>query len=73
MHWTGWLVVLLALIEGGWLGFDGGHAVVTGDYVTPSSGRHAGQLDPWSKLVVGIGIEPGSTLMKTIPLALGLA
>jgi hypothetical protein len=29
---------LLALLEGGWLAFDGIHAFATGDYVTPSSG-----------------------------------
>ncbi len=38
MNWLVWIVVLLAFVEGGWLAFDGGHALVTGDYVTPSSG-----------------------------------
>ncbi len=72
MHWLGWIVVVLAVVEGGWLAFDGGHALVTGDYVTPSSGRYAGQLGPWSKLVSGLGIDPRSTLMKTIHLVLGV-
>lgn len=71
MHWIGWIVVLLALLEGGWLAFDGGHALVTGDYVTPQSGRHAGQLGPWSKVVAAVGIEPRSTLMKWIHAGLG--
>lgn len=71
MHWLGWVVALLALVEGGWLAFDGGHALATGDYVTPSSGPHAGQLGPWSKLVSAVGIEPRSTLMKTIHVGLG--
>lgn len=66
-----WVVILLALIEGGWLAFDGGRALVVGDYVTPESGQHAGQLGPWSKLVSAVGIEPRSTLMKSIHLALG--
>ena len=57
MHWTGWVVVLFAFLEGGWFAFDGGHALVTGDYVTPSSGQYADQLGPWSKLVAGLGIE----------------
>lgn len=73
MHWSGWIVVLLAIVEGGWLAFDGGHALLTGVYVTPSSGQYAGQLGPWSKLVAALGIEPRSTLMKTIHLVLGLA
>lgn len=73
MHWLGWVVVALALIEGGWLAFDGAHALVVGDYVTPSSGRHAGQLGPWARVVAAVGIEPRSTLMKSIHLGLGAA
>ncbi len=72
MHWLGWIVVLFAFIEGGWLAYDGGHALVTGEYVTPSSGEYAGQLGPWSKLVSAVGIDPRSTLMKSIHLILGL-
>ncbi|MFQ5690721.1 MAG: hypothetical protein ACE5HQ_10665 [Gemmatimonadota bacterium] len=72
MHGLRWVVLVLALIEGGWLTFDGGRALVVGDYVTPRSGRHAGQLGPWSKIVWAVGIEPRSTLMKSIHLALGL-
>ncbi len=68
-----WVVVLLAVLEGSWLAFDGGRALVVGEYVTPSSGSHAGQLGPWSKVVGAVGIEPRSTLMKSIHLVLGLA
>ena len=73
MHWLGWVVAALALIEGGWLAFDGGRALIVGDYVTPSSGPSAGQLGPWSKVVSALGIDPRSTLMKSIHLVLGLA
>lgn len=72
MHWLGWLVLVLAFLEGGWLAFDGGRALLVGDYVTPKSGTHAGQLGPWSKLVAAVGIEPRSTLMKSIHLVLGI-
>ncbi len=72
MHWLGWIVLTLAFIEGGWLAFDGGRALVVGDYITPSSGPFAGQLGPWSKVVSAVGIEPRSTLMKLIHLGLGL-
>ena len=72
MHWTGWVVIALALVEGGWLAFDGSTALITGDYVTPKSGSHAGQLGPWSKIVAAVGIEPRSTLMKLIHVALGV-
>lgn len=73
MHWLGWIIVALAVVESGWLAFDGGHALVTGDYVTPSNGPYAGKLGPWSKLVSAVGIEPRSTLMKSIHLVLGVA
>ena len=72
MHWLSWIVVVLAFVEGGWLAFDGGHALATGEYVTPKSGQYAGQLGPWSKLVSAVGIEPRSTLMKLVHVALGI-
>ena len=71
MHWTGWIVAGLAVFLGGWLAFDGAHALLTGDYVTPKSGRFARQLGPWSKLVAAVGIDPRSTLMKSIHVGLG--
>ncbi len=73
MQWLAWVVGVLAFLEGGWLAFDGGRALIVGDYVTPRSGPYAGQLGPWAKLVSAIGIEPRSTLMKSIHLFLGLA
>ncbi|MCA9069343.1 MAG: hypothetical protein KDA84_10490 [Planctomycetaceae bacterium] len=72
MHWLGWVVLLLAFVEGGWLAFDGGRALVVGDYVTPSSGPYAGQLGPWSKVVKAFGVAPRSTFMKSIHLVLGV-
>lgn len=70
----GRVVVLLALLvlEAGWFAFDGAHALLTGDYVTPSSGSHAGQLGPWAGLVRSAGIDPRSTGMKTFFLAYGV-
>lgn len=73
MHWLGWIVLGLALFSGGWLAFDGAHALVTGDYVTPRTGRFAGQLGPWSKVVSAVGIEPRSTAMKLIHVVVGAA
>jgi len=73
MHGLGWVVLVLALLEGGWLAFDGAHALVTGDYVTPDSGPYAGQLGPWARVVSAAGIEPRSTLAKSIHLGLGAA
>ncbi len=73
MRWLARGVLGLAFVEGSWLTFDGGHALLVGDYVTPRSGQYAGQLGPWAKVVSAIGIEPRSTLMKSIHLVLGLA
>lgn len=72
MHWLDWVVLSLAFVEAGWLAFDGGRALVVGDYVTPRSGRHAGQLGSWAKVVSAVGIEPRSILMKSIHLVLGV-
>ena len=72
MHWSGWIVVGLALFVGGWFAFEGGRALLVGDYITPKSGQRAGQLGPWSKVVSAVGIEPCSTLMKSIFLAYGV-
>ena len=72
-HWTGWLVVALVPLNGGWMAFDGGRALVVGDYVTPKKGELAGTLGTWSKVVAAVGIPPRSTLMKCVFVAYGLA
>ncbi len=72
MHWAGWIVVGLAFFVGGWFAFEGARALMVGDYITPKSGKYAGQLGPWSKVVSAIGIEPRSTLMKSIFLVYGV-
>jgi hypothetical protein len=66
------LVVLLALIEAGWMTYDGSRALTRGDYVTPTTGPHAGQLGPWQHVVRLVGIAPRSTLMKSIFVVYGL-
>jgi len=71
MSWLRWIAIILALIEAGWMMFDGARAFVVGDYVTPKTGEYAGQLGPWTKIVSAIGIEPRSTLMKTIFIVYG--
>jgi hypothetical protein len=73
MHWTAWIVAALVILNGGWMAFDGARALVVGDYVTPKTGQYAGQLGPWAKLIQAIGIEPRSTLMKSIFFIYGLA
>jgi len=72
-HWASWVIMVLVLINAGWMTFDGSRALIVGDYVTPRSGEHAGQLGPWSGLVDAVGIGPRSTLMKSIFVLYGLA
>jgi len=67
-----WIITVLALLVASWFVIDGTIALTKGDYVTPKSGEYAGQLGPWSKLVKAIGIEPRSTLMKSIFLVYGI-
>ena len=73
MNWKDWAIVILVAFTAGWMLFDGSRALIAGDYTTPSSGEYAGQLGPWSNFVKAVGIEPRSTLMKSIFVGYGLA
>ena len=73
MHVLRWIAFALALLEGGWMAFDGTRALVTGDYVTPKTGPHAGELGTWARVVTAAGIDPRSTGMKCALAALGCA
>jgi hypothetical protein len=68
-----WLIILLCAAEAGWMVFDGGRALIVGDYVTPTSGPHAGQLGPWAGAVSAIGLDPRSTATKLGFVCFGLA
>jgi hypothetical protein len=68
-----WLTVALCVAQGGFIVLDGTRALATGDYITPSSGKYAGQLGPWAQLVSGIGISPHSTGIKLLFVTLGAA
>lgn len=68
-----WLVALVALVEGGWMFFDGSRGLLLGDYVTPQGGPHAGELGPWAKVVAAVGIPPRSIFMKSVFTVWGLA
>ncbi len=72
MTWLRIVLVTLGIIEGGWMAFDGTRALTVGDYVTPSTGRYAGQLGPWNAIVSAVGIPPRSTAMKLIFVGYGV-
>jgi hypothetical protein len=73
MTWVRLAVVALGLVEGVWMTFDGTRALTVGDYVTPSSGAHTGQLGPWNYAVRAVGIPPRSTAMKLIFVVYGIS
>lgn len=67
------LIILLCFAEAGWMIFDGGRALVLGDYVTATSGPYAQQLGPWAGIVSAMGIDPRSTAMKLGFVCFGVA
>ncbi len=67
------IIIGLSLLQAFWMTFDGTRALIIGDYLTPKSGPNAGRLGPWSGLVTSLGIEPRSTLMKSVFICYGLA
>lgn len=71
--WCRWAVLALAVLQGGWLVFDGAHALLVGDYVTPTEGPHAGQLGPWAAVVSALGFQPRSLPIKWLHVGLGIA
>jgi hypothetical protein len=64
--------IIVALLIGGWLVFDGSRALITGDYLTPRAGPRAGQLGPWARLVSAAGLNPRSRIIKAAHVLLGV-
>lgn len=65
------VIVIIALLIGGWLLLDGARALATGSYTTPSSGTYAGQLGPWSKVAASVGLSPNGLMLKLTHIILG--
>lgn len=62
---TVWIASLLGLVSGGWMIFDGMHAILRGDFV-----RMNGQLGPWAPMVEKAGIEPQNMRVPFVVLGL---
>lgn len=73
MAWLRWVIVALAVLGAGYMVVDGTRALVRGDYFTPTSGEHAGELGPWARIVRAVGVEPRSTRMKAFFVVYGAA
>jgi hypothetical protein len=67
-----WSILILGILNFGFMAFDGIRALLVGDYIRPKSGKHAGKLGSWSRLVKKAGIDPESKLMKIIFVVTGL-
>lgn len=67
-----WIVIGLAILNFGFMAFDGARGIMMGDYVRPKSGQYEGQLGPWVKVVRFVGIDPESAFMKMTFLLWGL-
>ena len=67
------IAAFLALVNGGFMLVDGSRALVSGDYFTPNTGRHAGRLGPWATLLERLGLDPRSTAVKSAFIVVGLA
>jgi hypothetical protein len=61
-----WGIVALALLEAGWMVYDGTRALVIGSYFNEPIG-------PWRYVVEPLGIEPKSTLMESFFVVYGAA
>jgi hypothetical protein len=72
MTWPRIVTLTCAVLEAGWMAFDGIQALLTGHLVTPKSGTHAGELGPWRHLVEAAGIDPNGTGMRVVFAAYGL-
>ena len=66
-----WIIIILAVVNFGFMTVDGSRALIVGDYFRPETGEYAGQLGPWVAIVSAIGIDPESTLMKSVFIAWG--
>ncbi len=66
-----YIIVIVALLIGCWLLLDGARALIAGSYTTPSSGAYAGQLGPWSKIIICVGLNPAGLAVKLVHIVLG--
>jgi len=68
-----WIIVVIIILSAGWMFTDGLRALILGDYVTPKSGKYAGQLGPWANVVQSVGLEPRSIFVKVTFVVYGTA
>lgn len=67
-----WLIASPGMFLGTWLLYDGIRAFIVGDFTTPKKGAYAGQLGLWSHVILALGLDPQSPLVKAVHVTLGL-
>ena len=66
-------VIFLAVLEAGWITFDGARALATGRYPAPHVGSHGGSLGEWARVASVLGAPPGSARAKWALVGYGVA
>ncbi|MGH9904860.1 MAG: hypothetical protein ACRD8U_04645 [Pyrinomonadaceae bacterium] len=61
MRWLRSIIIVLAVLQAGWMTFDGARALIVGDYVTATSGEYAGQLGPWATELLCAFLAPSAS------------
>ena len=65
-------VILLAVLEAGWIAFDGARALMTGNYLKPRLGAYGGQLGEWTRVASALGAPPRSAAAKWALIGYGM-
>ncbi len=66
-------VILLVVLEAGWIIFDGAQALRTGVYLKPRLGAYGGRVGEWTRVASVLGAPPASTRAKWALIGYGIA
>jgi len=66
-------VILLVVLEAGWITFDGAQALRTGVYLKPRLGAYGGRVGEWTRVASVLGARPASTRAKWTLIGYGIA
>ena len=66
-------VILLVVLEAGWITFDGAQALRTGAYLKPRLGAYGGRVGEWTRVASVLGAPGGSTRAKWALIGYGVA
>jgi hypothetical protein len=66
-------LVLIALLEAGWIAFDGAQALRSGEYLKPRLGTYGGRVGEWTRVASALGAPARSARAKWALVGYGLA